>query len=444
MKKVYLLKLAALTLRKLGNNIFFSVLLIIFMSDIYAQTNDIVIPSTQLKLVKKLSLKNTNTQTPAVVSTDALYSNVTTFSGSGVANGGATLQGANTITALAADSLGFVSTPFYSIGSFTFSVANLNAVAVSARPIIRFYLANGIGHGPGKLIGGFIFSPVSFSASSVQIYSFVPSVPVAVNASALWAGITFDDNSGGTGATAAQLNNLGQGIYGPPDVGSSTDNIFLTDNAGDFLSDNPIGSTGNFGGAPVADLGWEIVSSSPLPITLSWFGVKHNSLANSLSWSTSQEFNSKYFLIERSADGNNFKQIGQINAAGNSNVEHNYQFVDVTPLKGINYYRLRLVDIDNSIRFSDIRSVKNTGLINFNIYPNPVKNKINLDINSEKLSKAQINITNVNGQTVYKKQVSLEIGTNSISININNLSKGSYVLSIQTSDNNFVKKFSKE
>src|SRR5215831_4989945 len=72
-----------------------------------------------------------------------LYSNITTFSGFGVTNGGEANVGGNNITTMVADDI----TPGPGLGGgtvddFVFSVVNFNAVAVSARPRVRFYAAD--------------------------------------------------------------------------------------------------------------------------------------------------------------------------------------------------------------------------------------------------------------------------------------------------------------
>jgi hypothetical protein len=198
-----------------------------------------------------------------VVNPAASYSNVTTFSGQGYAGGGATLTSGNTITRLIADDVTLVGTPPFGVATFSFNIANLNTVAVSARPRIRFYLADGAGGAPGTYITGFSFNATSFTAGSVNTLS-ANVTPFNVTSNTFWAGITFDNNTGASGATAAQLDNLGMGIFNPIDVGTSTDAIFQTTAAGSFLANAPAGATTNFGGSPVANLGWEFITTATI------------------------------------------------------------------------------------------------------------------------------------------------------------------------------------
>jgi hypothetical protein len=209
----------------------------------------------------------------------ASYSNIDTYTGSVFSNGGAATVSGNGITRLVADDITFA-LPYLagqSFTQFTFSVANLNLVAVSARPRVRFWLADGAGGGPGTYYSGigYTFNAISFGANSVGLFSATlsPGFLQPAAGQTLWAGITFDNNNGATGATIAQLNNLGQGIFNPPAVGSSADRFFQTTAAGSFFNtNNPAGTLTNFGGNPVGNFGWEFVVPAPGSVALLGLG----------------------------------------------------------------------------------------------------------------------------------------------------------------------------
>src|SRR5207302_3756470 len=94
--------------------------ILFFCITAHSQT-DVYIPSSQIRLISSTPISSARNASPTSVSPNALYSNVTNFSGSGFKNGGAANQSGNTITRLVADSLGFISSPPYTIGSFSFS-----------------------------------------------------------------------------------------------------------------------------------------------------------------------------------------------------------------------------------------------------------------------------------------------------------------------------------
>jgi hypothetical protein len=151
-------------------------------------------------------------------------------------------------------------------------VANLNATAVTARPRLKFFLPDGPSLGPGTSLATLNFATVTFPASSIILIVSGQLAPgqLVVPPGFFWAGVTFDDNLGTTGATPAQLNNLGQGQFNPPTVGISDDVIFVSNAAG-VPGDFPAGIQRNFGGAgnPVASFGWQFqVAAVPEPGTL--------------------------------------------------------------------------------------------------------------------------------------------------------------------------------
>jgi hypothetical protein len=189
------------------------------------------------------------------------YNDTTTPTGFFYANGGAT--DANPITTLVADDITFA--PGFtgdSISQVTFSTVNNNTAALTLRPRLRFWATDGTGGLPGTFLAGFTFNPISFNASQALAITFTisPGTLVIPANGRLWAGITFD-NVGAT-ATTAQLNNIGQLLYNPPTVGSSSDLFFQTSAAGSFLQNNPPGGFFFFGGNPVANFFWQFQSAT--------------------------------------------------------------------------------------------------------------------------------------------------------------------------------------
>lgn len=120
-------------------------------------------------------------------------------------------------------------------------------------------------------------------------------------------------------------------------------------------------------------------------------GIENHGSVN-LQWTTSQEINTSYFGIERSADGINWESIGTVHAKGYSATSTDYHFTDASPLSGANYYRLQTVDLDARAEYSEVITVKtvvsNTGI---SIFPNPIAN---LSFNL-KLSSADASVVNV-------------------------------------------------
>ena len=98
--------------------------------------------------------------------------------------------------------------------------------------------------------------------------------------------------------------------------------------------------------------GFEAIATqaTPLPVELLYFDGTEYSLWNVLKWSTASESNSSHFVVERSTDGEIWKQTANITAAGNSNEKLNYSHMDMIEQHAIHYYRLVQFDVDGQFK----------------------------------------------------------------------------------------------
>lgn len=111
---------------------------------------------------------------------------------------------------------------------------------------------------------------------------------------------------------------------------------------------------------------------SALPLSLLHFSAKLKANQTELSWETAIELNTSFFGIEHSADGVSFKDIGNVTATGNVDLIRNYNFIHPNPKSGINYYRLRITDIDGKFSYSKILRVQfSNEQTKLSIFPNP-------------------------------------------------------------------------
>ncbi len=122
-------------------------------------------------------------------------------------------------------------------------------------------------------------------------------------------------------------------------------------------------------------------SGGPLPVSLVDFTATKQSKVVGLNWQTANEQNSSYFDVEFSKDGSKFESIGRVNAAGSSSTLKNYSLMHLSPVNGLNYYRLKLVDAGGSFKYSTVRTVKFSNSTSISIMPNPTADRIYLTSN---------------------------------------------------------------
>ena len=163
-----------------------------------------------------------------------------------------------------------------------------------------------------------------------------------------------------------------------------------------------------------------------MPVSLLEFKANILNGSGYLQWSTSSELNSRDFNIEKSADGINFYKIGTVKAAGNSSLTTYYNFTD-SKLNTLNYYRLRINDIDARNTLSDVVLIKyNDAKQHLIVLNNPFTSEINIRLATTPSEKIVIEIFDQKGGRVYSKNFNsaTEINVKALS----NLAAGTYFL----------------
>jgi hypothetical protein len=147
-----------------------------------------------------------------------------------------------------------------------------------------------------------------------------------------------------------------------------------------------------------------------------------------VAWKTTNEVNVKYHEVQRSNSINGFTTIGTVPARNRFDNE-TYDYYDKDCLAGINYYRIKSIDIDGKIKYSKIVSVS-YGESNdvISIKNNPVKTTINLSLSSNKNASFRYQIISSNGSIVQGGVLHYG-GTGSLSIPFHGyMATGSYIL----------------
>ena len=91
-------------------------------------------------------------------------------------------------------------------------------------------------------------------------------------------------------------------------------------------------------------------TGGPLPVELIYFDGTKYPTSNILKWATASEQNSSHFTIERSTDGENWREVGTKTSAGNSTEKITYSHSDNINEFVLYYYRLVQYDIDGQFK----------------------------------------------------------------------------------------------
>ena len=116
-----------------------------------------------------------------------------------------------------------------------------------------------------------------------------------------------------------------------------------------------------------------ITSSSVLDLKLLDFKVKQHPAYNEASLALDDNSINSAIILERSANGNNFEDIGNMILQGSTGISKKYLFNDVKPLESDNYYRAKYKNTEGIYLYSKIIKVGSFKVFSFSIINNPVQ-----------------------------------------------------------------------
>lgn len=186
---------------------------------------------------------------------------------------------------------------------------------------------------------------------------------------------------------------------------------------------------------------YQLACDNTLPVNLILFDVKLQKSGHALlEWKVSEEINFAHYIIQRSLDATNWKDIGLQNATSQTT----YSFIDREVLTLFNknrqvYYRLIMVNLDGSEMTSPIRNIyDNTVATQLSLFPNPTAGSVTIAGNFPQTTDLIVSVINVNGKEVLlQSHHSIE---QQITLDLSNLAAGIYWLKIQAPEEAWIKK----
>lgn len=184
-----------------------------------------------------------------------------------------------------------------------------------------------------------------------------------------------------------------------------------------------------------------VSAATALPVTLEKFRAYASDKGVELEFTTASEKNNDYFIIERSDDGRDFKEIGQMEGKGDNNARHFYTWTDLYPFRGKNYYRLVQIDLDGSVAISPVVTAVKGSVKDIQISPSPVNDQIYISIGQPAGEDGNWEIFNSAGQLIINGFWPQEMSDTDV--NLSTLNSGVYIVRITTGTTVLVKQFRK-
>lgn len=238
--------------------------------------------------------------------------------------------------------------------------------------------------------------------------------------------------------TCTNSQDVGIGGYFSP---TKTKNNY---NAMNTIKNNRIGSF-----APIASFetnyNWNTLDSvSTIPVDITQVASKVEQKAVQISWIAATESYSHHYEIERTTTMSNYKMIGKIVALSENSSGVKYTYLDKTAPGGMNFYRIKHVDNNSRITYSDIFPVENhidTSLINIQF--KKLKNwTFQVDVHSkDSIDAIALQVFDLKGNIRYKEDFNFKKALNTTLISkIPEIISGTFILYIKSSFGDVMKK----
>jgi hypothetical protein len=165
-----------------------------------------------------------------------------------------------------------------------------------------------------------------------------------------------------------------------------------------------------------------VFSGGALPIKLSEFTGKALSNHNFLQWKADAVINVSRLIVQKSINGNSFEDLTEFR---NTNEMFAGSTKDYSPYDKT-FYRLKIINADGNIEFSNVITIQRENLHLVSIYPNPAQNQLTVQINSTEKANYTIKLFNNIGQSI--KELSFLSANTQVIIPAHNISEGVYQL----------------
>ncbi|MBN8674013.1 MAG: T9SS type A sorting domain-containing protein [Chitinophagales bacterium] len=184
--------------------------------------------------------------------------------------------------------------------------------------------------------------------------------------------------------------------------------------------------------------------SGPLPVSFGTVRAAQQGSAIKIDWSNLTEQDVLSYSVEHSLNGRDFTGLTAVAAARNDGGKADYSYLHTTPVRGINYYRIRSAETNGVAKVSIIVKVDTRGgKMDIVIYPNPVTDGT-ISLQATDLAKGQysIRVFAANGQQVYTQALSHAGGSVTESVQLPaTIKAGIYNLVISSGEMKMVKTF---
>lgn len=181
----------------------------------------------------------------------------------------------------------------------------------------------------------------------------------------------------------------------------------------------------------------------PLPVELTQFTVNTVNSVVTLNWTTATEINNKGFDIERNYNNGYWYKVGYVEGNGNSYIPVHYSYIDNPTLSGTYQYRLKQIDFNGTINYSDVVET-NITVDKYSLgqnFPNPFNPSTTIRYEMKDVGNVQLRVYDTLGNEVSILVNNYQdAGIHYVKLDASNLASGLYIYKLTVNDVTLIKK----
>lgn len=179
-----------------------------------------------------------------------------------------------------------------------------------------------------------------------------------------------------------------------------------------------------------------ITVNGPLPVELKSITTAVNSGICKVEWKTEKEENLKNFILQKSINALDFADVITLEA---NHVPSTYNYFDEMGIDKYVYYRVKITDENNSVKYTPIRLAQNDIKITKNtltILPNPYVDRLHISVQATSDWSGIIAVYDFAGRTLHKEKYNFTEGNNYVHLeNSDAYPKGLYLVTVRNNNN---------
>ena len=175
-----------------------------------------------------------------------------------------------------------------------------------------------------------------------------------------------------------------------------------------------------------------------LPVDLVSFSLVERNDYLIFNWESGEEINFSHYDLQESEDKATFNTILTVEGQGRNSI---YQSSRIERKEGIRYYRLKLIDLDNSVEYHNkiLSSSLSEHSVNVEIYPNPVTGIDKVYVKNLKAKPTIVSLYDMDGRKLMTRAITDKYESY-LDLNQLGLSKGSYIIEVVMENKIFTEK----